>query len=53
MKLKFSEYLVFLNLPVCLVGALVLSVSLRGVNLHRNSEFSCRTFLQRFDFGGL
>ncbi|THV06080.1 amino acid permease ScVBA-like protein [Dendrothele bispora CBS 962.96] len=43
----------FLNLPVCLVGALVLSVSLRGVNFQKNSDLSCRTFLQRFDFGGL
>ncbi|KAF8078285.1 major facilitator superfamily domain-containing protein [Lyophyllum atratum] len=43
----------YLNLPVCLVGFLVLYPSLRGVRLGKSSGTSWRTMAARFDFGGL
>ena len=44
---------VFLNLPVCLVGALVLALSLNGVELEGPKGTSWKDFLRRFDFFGL
>jgi hypothetical protein len=44
---------VYLNLPVCLVGYIVLLVSLRHVEFNRAKSASWRTFVQKFDFVGL
>ncbi|KAK0456339.1 amino acid permease ScVBA-like protein [Armillaria borealis] len=43
----------YLNLPICAVASLVLACSLHGVTLQKSSDYSLRTILQRFDFGGL
>ncbi|ESK98494.1 amino acid permease -like protein [Moniliophthora roreri MCA 2997] len=43
----------YLNLPVCIVGLLVLLVSLRNVHLRPVSEALWDSLLRRFDFGGL
>ncbi|KAK0198574.1 MFS general substrate transporter [Armillaria mellea] len=43
----------YLNLPICAVASLVLAFSLHGVTLQKSSDYSLRTILQRFDFGGL
>ncbi|KAG5733052.1 hypothetical protein E4T56_gene3559 [Termitomyces sp. T112] len=43
----------YLNLPVCLVGFLVIFASLRGVHLSRTCDVSWRTLARSFDFGGL
>ena len=44
---------VFLNLPVCLAGALVLALSLNGIELEGPKGASWKDFLRRFDFVGL
>ncbi|EGO30980.1 hypothetical protein SERLADRAFT_432641 [Serpula lacrymans var. lacrymans S7.9] len=43
----------YLNLPVCLVAFVILSMSLRHVPLGRADDASWRSFGQRFDFIGL
>ncbi|KAK0465292.1 amino acid permease ScVBA-like protein [Desarmillaria tabescens] len=43
----------YLNLPICAVATLVLVCSLHGVTLQKSGDYSLRTILQRFDFGGL
>jgi hypothetical protein len=44
---------VFLNLPICLIGALVLALSLSGVELEGPKGASWKEFLRKFDFIGL
>ena len=44
---------VFLNLPVCFAGALVLALSLNGIELEGPKGASWKDFLRRFDFFGL
>lgn len=43
----------YLNLPICLIGALVLALSLNGVELEGPKGASWKDFLRRFDFIGL
>ncbi|KAJ7596686.1 amino acid permease ScVBA-like protein [Mycena floridula] len=43
----------YLNLPVCLFAFIVLSLSLRGVELQRSSNASWNKLVHKFDFGGL
>ncbi|KAE9410733.1 amino acid permease ScVBA-like protein [Gymnopus androsaceus JB14] len=42
----------YLNLPICLIGFLILLVALRNVQLDPQTDPSY-SFLRRFDFGGL
>jgi len=44
---------VYLNLPICLFGALVLALSLSGVEFEGAKGASWKHFLRRFDFIGL
>ncbi|KAF8168270.1 major facilitator superfamily domain-containing protein [Crassisporium funariophilum] len=43
----------YINLPICFVALVVISTSLRGVELKRASNVSWQTLVQNFDFGGL
>ncbi|KAF9498060.1 amino acid permease ScVBA-like protein [Pleurotus eryngii] len=43
----------YLNLPVCLFGAVILFLSLHGVKLQSPSHASFGQFLRKFDFVGL
>ncbi|KAF9056658.1 amino acid permease ScVBA-like protein [Panaeolus papilionaceus] len=43
----------YINLPICFVAALMLLLSLRGVELKRLYQSSWKNFLQNFDFVGL
>jgi hypothetical protein len=45
--------LVFINIPICFVGALVLALSLNGLQLEGPQGASWKDFLRRFDFVGL
>jgi MFS family permease len=44
---------VYLNLPICFMGALVLALSLNGVQLEGPKGASWKDFLRKFDFVGL
>jgi len=44
---------VYMNPPICLVASIVLVISLRNVNLDRNSNTSWRELATKFDFVGL
>lgn len=48
-----SGLTVYMNLPICLIAFIVLVISLRTVNLDRNSNASWRELAARFDFVGL
>ena len=48
-----SVFKVYMNLPICLVAFIVLAISLRTVNLDRNSNASWRELAATFDFIGL
>jgi len=48
-----SVFAVYMNLPICLVAFIVLVISLRTVNLDRNSNTSWRELTTKFDFIGL
>jgi len=43
----------YLNIPICFVGALVLALSLNGIEFEGLTAASWRDFLRRFDFVGL
>ncbi|KAF8481905.1 MFS general substrate transporter [Russula ochroleuca] len=43
----------YLNLPICLMGALVLALSLNGVQLEGPKSAFWKDFLRKFDFVGL
>ncbi|KAL0578027.1 hypothetical protein V5O48_003977 [Marasmius crinis-equi] len=43
----------YLNLPICLIGFLVLWISLRRVYIQKAFGVSCRSVMKTFDFGGL
>jgi len=43
----------YLNIPICFVGALVLALSLHGIEFEGLTAASWRDFLRRFDFIGL
>jgi hypothetical protein len=45
--------LVYLNVPVCCTGALVLALSLNGIELAPSEGASWKDFLHKFDFVGL
>ena len=44
---------VYMNLPICLVAFVVLTISLRSVDLDRSSDISWRELATKFDFVGL
>ena len=44
---------VYLNLPICLMGAFVLALSLNGIQLEGPKGASWKDFLRKFDFVGL
>jgi hypothetical protein len=48
-----STFTVYMNPPICLVAFVVLAISLRTVNLDRNSNTSWRELAAKFDFVGL
>lgn len=50
---ELTIIIVYINLPICLFALIVLSTSLRGIELKRASDASWSTLIQRFDFGGL
>ncbi|KAG6820772.1 hypothetical protein H0H93_012036 [Arthromyces matolae] len=43
----------YLNLPVCLVGFVVIFFALRGVHISTTNDASWRSMIREFDFGGL
>jgi hypothetical protein len=45
--------LVYLNVPICCMGALVLALSLNGIELAASEGASWEDFLHKFDFVGL
>ena len=45
--------LVYLTLPISFLGALVLALSLNGIELEGPKSASWKDFLRRFDFVGL
>ena len=48
-----GSVIVYLNLPVCLVAFVILTLSLRGVRIGSTKNVSWRTFGRTFDFLGL
>lgn len=44
---------VYLNLPICCASALVLALSLNGIEFAASKGASWKDFLRRFDFAGL
>ncbi|TEB39354.1 amino acid permease ScVBA-like protein [Coprinellus micaceus] len=43
----------YINLPICAVAVVIITLTLRNIRLARDSDASFRRFLGRFDFGGL
>jgi hypothetical protein len=50
---RLTRTSVYLNLPVCCAGALVLALSLNGIELATSKGSTWKDFLRRFDFIGL
>ncbi|KAJ3512331.1 hypothetical protein NMY22_g15364 [Coprinellus aureogranulatus] len=43
----------YINLPICAVAVLIITLALRNVTLAKDPDASLSKFLSRFDFGGL
>ena len=52
-RIPFTPFPVYINLPVCLVALIILALSLRGVEFKISPNSTVPKLLKSFDFIGL